>query len=102
MKEYIVEVYDNGDKFWHLNGQLHREDDLPAVECADGYKAWYLNNKRHREDGPAMERANGDTFWFLNGVELTEEEFLSKTNKPKNAKLIKCLKQVLECLEEEK
>ena len=53
MIEYTVKVYPNGDKFWWLNGKLHREDG-PAYEGANGNKSWYLNGKLHREDGPAM------------------------------------------------
>jgi hypothetical protein len=94
--KYEVKVYSNGDKFWYLNGKLHREDgpareysdgskywylngklhrkDGPAFECSD-YKSWWVNGNRHREDGPAVEWANGDKFWYLNGEDLTEEEF---------------------------
>jgi hypothetical protein len=77
MTNYIkseVRVYDNGDKYWHLNGKLHREDG-PAVEWSNGEKAWYLNGKLHREDGPAIERSNGYKAWYLNNEHLTEEEF---------------------------
>jgi hypothetical protein len=94
--KYEVKVYTDGDKYWYLNGNLHREDgpaiecangdkhwwlngnlhreDGPAVEWADGTKSWYLNGKRHREDGPAVEYANGYKFWYLNGTLLSEEE----------------------------
>ena len=97
MKTYTVDVYDDGDKHWCLNGKWHREDgpaieradgskewylngklhreDGPAVEWADGSKYWYLNGKLHREDGPAVERADGSKWWYLNGKELTEAEF---------------------------
>ena len=43
-KEYTVKVSDNGDKYWFLNGELHREDG-PAVELPDGTKSWYLNDE---------------------------------------------------------
>jgi len=59
-------VRDSGDKYWYLNGKLHREDG-PAIEWADGTKSWYLNDQLHREDGPAYEYANGNKFWCLNG-----------------------------------
>jgi hypothetical protein len=72
--KYEVEVYEDGDKHWYLNGKLHREDG-PAVERSDGHKSWYLNGKRHREDGPAIEWSDGDKFWCLNDEYLTEEEF---------------------------
>jgi hypothetical protein len=72
--KYEVEVYTNGNKFWYLNGKIHREKG-PAIECTNGDKCWYLNGQRHREDGPAIEFANGDKAWFLKGERLTEEEF---------------------------
>jgi hypothetical protein len=72
--KYEVKVYNNGNKYWSLNGKLHREDG-PAVEWSDGTKFWYLNNKLHREDGPAIEWADGDTSWYINDERLTEEEF---------------------------
>ena len=97
MIEYNVQVFANGWKYWHLNGELHREDGPavecangdkkwylndklhreygPAIECANGDKKWYLNGKLHREDGPAVERANGDKKWYLNDKLLTEDEF---------------------------
>ena len=66
MIEYTVKVHSNGDKYWYLNGQLHREDG-PAVESSNGDKYWYLNGQRHREDGPAVEGTDGSKYWYLNG-----------------------------------
>lgn len=80
MIEYTVKVWANGDKFWHLNGKLHREDG-PAVEWANGSKFWYLNDELHREDGPAIEYVSGFKFWYLNGQEVTEEEHKKLTSK---------------------
>ena len=57
MIEYTVKVYGSGDRFWFLNGKLHRED------------------------GPACEDVDGSKEWYFNGEELTEEEFLNKTKK---------------------
>ena len=48
MKTYKVEVNDNGDKHWYLNGKLHREDG-PAAERADDSKSWYLNDEELSE-----------------------------------------------------
>jgi hypothetical protein len=79
MIEYTVKVYPDGDKYWYLNGKLHREDG-PTVEYANGYKCWYLNDKCHREDGPALECANGNKYWYLNDKEYTEQEFNEKMN----------------------
>jgi len=101
MKTYTVEVHDDGNKFWYLNGKLHREDgpacdyiygdkcwylngklhreDGPACDYIYGDKCWYLNGKLHREDGPAIEY-NGNKFWYLNDKEYTEAEFNAKMN----------------------
>ena len=80
MLGYNVIVHDNGDRFWYLNDELHREDG-PAVELNNGNKEWWLNGERHREDGPACEWNTGNKYWFLNGGELTEKKFLQRTNK---------------------
>ena len=32
-----------GDKYWFLNGRLHRENG-PACEFSNGYKTWWLNH----------------------------------------------------------
>ena len=68
------EIYDNGNKYWRLNGNLHRTDG-PAIEYASGSKSWWINGKRHRTDGPAIEFYNGDKFWFINGTEYSKEDF---------------------------
>jgi len=60
--------YANGSKAWWVNGQLHRERDLPAVEHFYGTKCWYINGQCHREgDLPAIEYVNGTKKWFVNG-----------------------------------
>ena len=56
----------DGDVYWCVNGQLHREDG-PAVEWTNGSCFWYINGHRHREDGPAIERADGSRLWYING-----------------------------------
>jgi len=64
--EYTVQVFDNGDKKWFINGRLHREDG-PAIEHASGSKSWFINGNRHRDDGPAIEYASGEKRWYING-----------------------------------
>ena len=63
---YTVKVHDNGDKFWWLDGKLHRVGG-PAIEYADGSKSWYVDGKLHRIDGPAIEGADGTKVWWLDG-----------------------------------
>ena len=76
MIEYTVEVFDNGDKHWYLNGKPHREDG-PTDEYANGDKFWYQNGKLHRDDGPAIEYTNGIKSWHLNGKKVTESEVMN-------------------------
>jgi hypothetical protein len=58
-----------GNKRWYnANGEYHRDNDLPAIENADGDNEWYVNGKRHRDnDLPAREDSNGDKWWYVNG-----------------------------------
>lgn len=49
MKEYTVEVYEDGSKVWRLDGKLHREDG-PAIEYADGRKSWWLHSQKLTEE----------------------------------------------------
>jgi hypothetical protein len=64
--QQVMEVVEDGTKYWKLNGQLHREDG-PAIEWFNGRKDWYLHDKLHREDGPALEYTDGSKFWYLHG-----------------------------------
>jgi hypothetical protein len=59
----------HGTTTWYnANGDKHRDNDLPAIEYANGNKSWYVNGLRHRDrDLPAIEYANGDKWWFVNG-----------------------------------
>ncbi len=41
----ICEIDSYGNKFWHLNFSLHREDG-PAVERAEGTKKWFYKGKK--------------------------------------------------------
>jgi len=77
MIEYKVEVNDDVTK-WYLNGELHREDDQPALEYTQGLNIWYVNGKRHRENGAAVEFPDGKKYWWLEGKNYFEEEFNEK------------------------
>jgi len=49
-------------------GELHRENDLPALTRSDGTKQWWINGKLHRDnDKPAIIRSNGIKEWWFNG-----------------------------------
>ena len=81
MIEYKVIVYDNGNKYWFLNGDQNRKGG-PAYTLERSDKFWYLNGKLHSEHGPAVEYADGSKAWYLRGERLTEKEWKAKTSKP--------------------
>jgi hypothetical protein len=67
---------DDGDKYWYLNVNKHREDG-PAIEWTNGGKVWFINDKLHREDGPALDLPNRKE-WWLNGEQIpctTQKQF---------------------------
>lgn len=91
-------ISDNGNIKWYKDGELHRENDLPAIEGGKGGKAWYqhgklhrigkpaiqfpdaseewwINGLLHREDGPAFVVPNENEEYYLHGEQLTKEEF---------------------------
>jgi hypothetical protein len=41
-------VFNNGDEYYYENGILHRDNDLPAIELANGCKYWYINGEIQR------------------------------------------------------
>jgi len=55
-------------KEWWVEGERHRDDDLPAIEYYDNgriiRKEWWLEGKRHRDDDlPATESATTCEWW---------------------------------------
>lgn len=65
-----------GAKIWkNSKGQTHRDNDKPAVICADGSKYWYQNGGFHRDDDkPAIMLSNGLKEWWLN------DKFIKQVN----------------------
>jgi hypothetical protein len=54
---------------WYVFGKLHRYDDLPAIEDADGTKSWYRHGQLHRNwDRPAVEDKFGGKMWYQHGL----------------------------------
>ena len=70
--------YADGTKAWYLNNKIHRDNDLPAVEWKDGVKVWYINDYIHRMTGPAIEYSDGSKAWYINGEHIdcnSQKEF---------------------------
>ena len=81
IEESICKIDEYGNKYWRLNGELHRENHLPAIEKYNGTKFWYLNGELHREKGPAIEYIDGREYWFWHGEEIevnSQKEFEKK------------------------
>jgi hypothetical protein len=61
-------IYADGSQIWYQNGKLHRDNDLPAVIWANGTQYWYKNDELHRDnDLPAIVFANGTQYWYQHG-----------------------------------
>ena len=61
----IMTVDEEGNQEWRLNGQLHRDNDLPAIIYENGERVWYQNGLLHRDnDLPACIYLNGNQFWY--------------------------------------
>ena len=45
----------DGSTFWYLNGNPHRDNNLPSHEWANGTKHWNINGLQHRTDGGPTE-----------------------------------------------
>jgi hypothetical protein len=60
----------NGEKIWYQNGEIHRDNDLPAIINANGNQYWCKNGKLHRDnDLPVVIFSDGSQFWFKNGLQ---------------------------------
>jgi hypothetical protein len=53
-------------KYRNVKGQLHRDDDLPAIDYPER-KAWYRNGLLDRIGGPAIIILGGGEYWYRNG-----------------------------------
>jgi len=38
-------IQSDGTKYWYVNGQLHRDNGLPAIEYITGEKSYYIDGK---------------------------------------------------------
>lgn len=76
---------------WFKDGKYHRDDDLPAVEWADGTRQWYFDGKLHRDcDLPAVECADGTRKWYIDG-KLHRDGGLPAIEEPDG----KCVKNII-------
>jgi antitoxin component YwqK of YwqJK toxin-antitoxin module len=54
-------IVDNGNLYWHRDGKIHRENDMPSIIMNNGDKYWYINGVPSRSDMslPYIEMSNG-------------------------------------------
>lgn len=63
-------IFFDGTRCWYKNGQLHRDNDQPAAIYYTGSRYWYKNGNRHRDnDKPAVISVDGERYWYKDGVE---------------------------------
>ena len=72
--KYNITTASNGTTIYQLNGEVHRDEDQPAVIGVDGSKYWFQNGTRHRDNQPAVIKANGSEYWFRNGKLIKSEQ----------------------------
>jgi hypothetical protein len=60
---------EDGSKYWrNALGEIHRDNDLPAIIHKDGACLWFTNGRLNRGNGrPAIIHANGRKLWFIDG-----------------------------------
>src|SRR5688572_12748152 len=59
---------------WYQHGKLHRENDKPAVIDREGCQEWWFEDKLHREgDKPAViDPSTSLAEWYVNGEKIRE------------------------------
>lgn len=76
-------TYNPGYKRWEWKndaGQIHREDG-PAVEYDDGSKFWFVNGKQHRIGGPAVVLYDGTEEYWIDGIYHTKHAYYRNRTK---------------------
>ena len=85
-KEYKHSL--QGDIYYELNGQRHREDG-PAIIIQDIVEMWYVKGKCHRLNGPAIEWADGTEEFYINGDKYEDkDEWLLATREIKLSQIL--------------
>ena len=67
-------TYADGSTWWYKHGEIHRDNDLPAVINADGSKYWHQDGNLHRyNDQPAITYKDGIKYWYQHGTFIRRE-----------------------------
>ena len=77
--QVIISVYSIE---WYKDGEVHRDNDQPALIWESGRQCWYKNGKQHRDNNkPAIIWADGNKLWYKNGVQY--ELVMQRRKEPK-------------------
>ena len=61
--------------FYFVDNNLHRENDLPAIEWQDGSRIWAVNHQIHRNtQNPAIIWAFGKVEYYWKNIPTTKEK----------------------------
>jgi hypothetical protein len=81
-------IIDNGDLYWHKDGLLHRDNDLPSIIMNNGNKYWHINGEPSRSDIslPFIEKSDGEKHYRLKDggykiISLLREDWFNKKDK---------------------
>ena len=67
---------------WYKEGELHKENDNPAIIASSGHKEWWYKGKLHREnDKPAVIMDTRRKLYFYNGKEYDPTDTPEKRKK---------------------
>ncbi len=63
----------NGSQEWRQHGYLHRDNDQPAIIYAGISQLWYRHGERHRDNGlPAVIHADGVVEYWINDTKISK------------------------------
>jgi len=68
-KEYEFWYWKNDDNYFH-------HEDGPAIEYDNGTKFWYINGKLHNNVGPAVEYSDGRVYYYLDDIMYNYSDWL--------------------------
>lgn len=81
MKEIPRQLdFDNGSIFYVDSKNLYHNEDGPSIIYKDGAKYWHIHGNLHREDGPASMPLLTVEEWFIDGKRI--EKFCDEHNIP--------------------
>ena len=72
--DFPAVIFSDGTRHWYHHGKLQREG-KPALIGLAGFEAWYQNDKYHRTDGPALTNAY-NVYWYVNGIQFQRNELI--------------------------